>query len=122
MIEQEVRQAGVRVELVWVGVGVLGGSEGVDLVAADLEVLVRVPGMVSIDDVEGCVLFNLQLDLSLLGLALGLGTLRELSSLLGLLLLDLSKSMACPPQEVRPDKPLAASGASSARSWTPFHR
>lgn len=41
-------QTCVRVELVRVRIGILGSAQSVDLVATDLEVLVRVPGMVSI--------------------------------------------------------------------------
>lgn len=96
VVEQEVRQAGVCVELVRVWVGVLGGAQGVDLVTADLEVLVRVPGRVS-TQLASFAWIGSQLDLGLLGLALSLGALGKLCSLLCLLLLDLRKSIACPP-------------------------
>jgi hypothetical protein len=47
VVQKELRQTGVSVELVGVWVGRLGGAEGVDLLASDLEVLVGRAGLVS---------------------------------------------------------------------------
>ena len=47
VVQKEVRQTGVSIELVGVWVGRLGGAEGVDLLASDLEVLVGCAGLVS---------------------------------------------------------------------------
>ena len=47
VVQKEVRQTGVSIELVGVRVGRLGGAEGIDLLASDLEVLVGCAGLVS---------------------------------------------------------------------------